>query len=401
MANLVRNKSGTTTVRYIANGQNHSETFKRSTDARRFKRDIEHQLDTGTYINPNDGQITLAEWITDWHHTRLNLRPSTATRDASYIRTLINPHLGRHQLRHLSAAHIRTWIATLNETYAPATTRKAHQLLRASVQAAVDDRILATNPCQTTKLPRQEKSEHRYLSFPEIHALAESIDPRYRAFVFTGALAGCRPGELAALHWQHVDLRNQKLTINLTAHEHRGQLRYGPPKTAKSYRTISIPSTLVEILAEHSSTYGPGDNVIQLAPNVNGVNHVNQTAGNPVPQRNLTDATLTPPTSTTSITSMPVFTGPDGGPLRLTNLRRRQWRRAVEGSVGAPMRIHDLRHTHAAIMIAENVSMRVLQERLGHESIETTMNVYGGLYQDYDETVVDALDAAFVASLRQ
>ena len=65
------------------------------------------------------------------------------------------------------------------------------------------------------------------------------------------------------------------------------------------------------------------------------------------------------------------------------------------------MRIHDLRHSHAALMIAENVNMRVLQERLGHESIETTMNVYGGLYQDYDEAVVDALDAAFVASLRQ
>jgi len=401
MANLVKNKSGTTTVRYTVNGKGHSKTFDRSTDARRHKRDIEHQLDTGTYHDPNDGQVTFAEWVTDWHHTRLNLRPSTATRDASYIKTLINPHLGRHQIRHLTPTHIRKWIATLNETYAPSTTRKAHQIVKASLQAAVDDRILATNPCQTTKLPRQEKTEHRYLTLPEIPDLAASIDDRFRAFVYVGALAGLRPGELAALHWQHVDLRNQKLTINLTAHEHRGHLRYGPPKTAKSYRTISIPSTLVEILAEHSSTYGPGENVIPLAPNVNDVNHVNQTAGNDVPQRNLTDATLTPPTSTTSITSMPVFTGRDGGPLRLTNLRCRQWHQAVDGSVGAPMRIHDLRHSHAALMIAENVNMRVLQERLGHESIETTMNVYGGLYQDYDEAVVDALDAAFVASLRQ
>ena len=71
----------------------------------------------------------------------------------------------------------------------------------------------------------------------------------------------------------------------------------------------------------------------------------------------------------------------------------------MAGSVGVPMRIHDLRHTHAALSIAAGVHPRVLQERLGHRDITTTFGVYGGLFPGADEGVAEALDEAFRASL--
>jgi len=63
------------------------------------------------------------------------------------------------------------------------------------------------------------------------------------------------------------------------------------------------------------------------------------------------------------------------------------------------MRIHDLRHTHAALSIAQGVHPRVLQERLGHRDITTTLGVYGGLFPGYDEDIAQALDDVFTASI--
>jgi integrase len=203
----------------------------------------------------------------------------------------------------------------------------------------------------------------------EVHALANTINPKYKALVYTGALAGLRPGELAALNLDNLDLKNLRLTVTHTAIELNGTVTFGPPKTAAARRTISIGQTLTGILTAHLDEYGPGSNVTPL------------------------------PTDRVSRVSHVVFVSPEGGPLRLTNLRRRQWRQAVIGSVGAPMRIHDLRHTHAALSIAQGVHPRVLQERLGHRDITTTFGVYGGLFPGYDEDVAQALDDVFTASI--
>ena len=63
------------------------------------------------------------------------------------------------------------------------------------------------------------------------------------------------------------------------------------------------------------------------------------------------------------------------------------------------MRIHDLRHTHAALLISQGAHPKVIQSRLGHRDISTTMDTYGGLFHGYDEGVAEALDGAFTASL--
>ena len=375
MASIQKNTNNgkaTYTVRWRANGTQHRQTFTRRTDAQRHARNVETAKDRGHHIDPTDAKTPLNEWIDDWHNSRLNLRPSTETRDRTYINLYINPQLGKHQLGHLTPTHIRQWIATLNQTLAPATTRKAHQLLSAALQAAVTDRMIATNPCQGTKLPPPTEAVHRYLTMEEVRDLANAINPKCRAFVYVGALAGLRPGELAALHLDNLDLHNQRLTVTHTATELNGTITFGPPKTAAAKRTISIGQTLTGILTTHLDDYGPGSNVTHLP--LHHVSHV-------------------------SHDSHVVFGSPDGGPLRMRNMRRRQWKQAVDDSVGAPMRIHDLRHTHAALSIAQGVHPRVLQERLGHRDITTTLGVYGGLFPGYDEDIAQALDDAFTASI--
>ena len=233
--------------------------------------------------------------------------------------------------------------------------------MKAALQAAVGDGLIPVNPATDTPLPRQEKSDHRYLTIDEVHHLADTIDGRYRALVYTGALTGIRPGESAALTIANLDLLRKTLHVERTAIEIAGTLTYGPVKTQAASRTITLPNILVDILAEHLGTY---------------------------------------PTDTGF-----VFTSAQGNPIRWTNLRRRQWKQAVVASVGEPCKPHDLRHSHAAISIAQDVHPKVLSARMGHSKIAITMDTYGGLFSGYDQDAATALDEAFsgprVSDLRQ
>ena len=91
-----------------------------------------------------------------------------------------------------------------------------------------------------------------------------------------------------------------------------------------------------------------------------------------------------------------MFQAPDGGPLRRTTFRERFWLPAVRASVGEPCRFHDLRHTHVALLIAQGEHPKVIQQRLGHASIRTTLDTYGHLFEGLDEAAAERLDAGFL-----
>ncbi len=90
-----------------------------------------------------------------------------------------------------------------------------------------------------------------------------------------------------------------------------------------------------------------------------------------------------------------VFPSSHGGPLRASNVRRRVWRPAVRASVSEPCRFHDLRHSHAALLIAHGEQPKVIQQRLGHASIRTTLDTYGRLFDGLDEAATERLNAAW------
>jgi integrase len=176
-----------------------------------------------------------------------------------------------------------------------------------------------------------------------LELLADTIRPRYRALVLTGAYTGLRPGELATLSVDRLDLLRRQLRVE------------EPLKTPSARRTVSFPAFLADELAAHLTSH-PGQNRL-------------------------------------------VFTAPEGGPLRLSLFRRRIWYPAVEASVGLPMRPHDLRHTHVALLIAAGEDPYVISQRLGHASIRTTYDVYGHLFEGRDREAADALEAARARSL--
>jgi integrase len=189
----------------------------------------------------------------------------------------------------------------------------------------------------------------RFLEESEVERLTDAIDPRYRAFVLVGAYAGLRWGEAGGLTIDRLDLLRRSLTVARTLVDVRGHVSLGEVKTPASVRKVALPGFLVEELARHIEHYPPGAHQL-------------------------------------------VFTSPGNGPLRRTNWRRRAWTPAVRESVGEPLRFHDLRHSHAAMLIAQGEHPQVIRDRLGHRSIATTLNVYGHLFDGLDEAAAMRLD---------
>jgi len=345
--------------RYVARfplggrGRYRSKTFDRKIDAGRWLTSQTARRDRGDWIDPARASETFGAAAAAWMDSRRGLAESTRARDESYMRNLIIPYLGRFELRHVTVEALDDWVHHLDdvEEKAPATVRKAFQLAGAVLDRAVTLRKLPANPArvgEAISLPAMDHREMRFLAPAEVQALTDAVPKRYQALVLTAAYTGTRWGELGGLRAKRLTLPERRLTVAESLSEVRGKVAFKPPKTAASRRTLALPAPLVDVLAEHLAEYpAVGDGL--------------------------------------------VFAAPEGGPMRRTNFRRRVWLPAVRASVGEPMRFHDLRHTHAAWLIAQGEHPKTIQSRLGHASISTTLDRYGHLMPGMDQGAADRL----------
>lgn len=336
-------------------GVERAKNFDRKTDAERYLIGLESDMLRGRYADPRLGRTRLVDWLAEWQPTRTNISASTRVRDEALIRNHVTPKLGDVPIGQLQPVHISQWVASLtDEGLAPATIRKAYQLLAAALTSAVDNGLLPITPCRKVKLPKLVTPEMRILEPGDIDALAEVIDGQYRAMVLAAAYTGLRFGELCALRAERIDFLRKSVRVEESLSEVRGEFVFKAPKSKASRRTVSASGFLVDELAQHLATY----------PDSSGL----------------------------------VFTAQMGGPIRRTNFRRRIWKPAVAASVGEPCTFHDLRHTHAAILIAQGEHPKVIQERLGRASIKTTLDTYGHLFDGLDEAAADRLEATWRAT---
>jgi integrase len=337
-------------------GAQRAKNFDRRVDAERHLTAIEARKLAGTYVDPRAGRLKLGEFTEQTTAGWLNRRDSTKARDDSYLNSLILPAFANASLGAVHPADVQQWVAQLNSAgYAPATIRKAFQLLGRIFSDAVQAGLIVRSPCHNITLPRVEASEMRFLSPDEIGHLADAIDSRYRAMVLTAAYTGCRFGEIAALDIDHYDPNRRTIRIDRSLSEVRGHLRFSEPKTPAARRAISIPAWLPQVLTDHLTRHPTGPDGL-------------------------------------------IFTAPEGGPIRRNTFRSRFWLPAVASSVGPPMRFHDLRHSHVALLIQQGTHPSVIAARLGHTSVKTVLDVYGHLSEGLDRDAADTLEPPWTDS---
>lgn len=189
------------------------------------------------------------------------------------------------------------------------------------------------------------------LTVEQVVLLADEITPRYRAAVLFDALGtGLRAGELWALRVEHINFLGRKVNVVESLSELAdGRLVTKAPKTGKG-RTIRIDQSTVEILARHIEQYLSPDGLVFSSPNKKQVRH-----------RNFMEDHFVPAVE------------------RLGN------------KLPPGLRWHDLRHSHASLLISRGWRPEQIKDRLGHGSIRTTIDTYGHLYDDHDAVQLDDL----------
>lgn len=341
-------------------GRERSKCFARKADAEAHLVSVEASKLRGDYVDALRGRITFGEFSGRVRDQKVNQRPSTRARDDVYFRSLILPTFGQIPLASIDLADIKAWLSELEgRGYAPTTIRKAFQLLASVFREGVRERRLARTPCEgiaSADLPKVEPAEMRFLTKAEIGELAAAIDPHYRPLVIVAAATGLRFGELAALRVKHLDQLRRLIHVKEGMTDVEGQLSFGPLKTKASRRTVSIPKFVVDLMVDTIST-SPSLEADDL-----------------------------------------IFVGKAGAPLRASNFRQRAWEPAVRASVGSPCRFHDLRHSHAAILISAGIHPKVMQRRLGHSSIKTTLDTYGHIFEGLDQEASVAFETAWLTA---
>ncbi len=256
---------------------------------------------------------------------------------------------------------------TKRRAYAAKTIANLHGLLYSILQSAVDadPALRDSNPCAHTKLPKGNDTEDDEVFLePEEYALLRAY-VRADAIDIIDALVstGLRWGEVTALQPRDFTFVSKRPTLRVQrAWKRRGEggTFLGAPKTKKSRRTLVLTPDQVQLFQRICKGKKPTDLF---------------------------------------------FTAPEGGAWHSGVFHAHRWKPALDAANTAGLtkrpRIHDLRHTHASWLIAGKVPLPVIQARLGHESITTTVDRYGHLLESSDDEVVAAVEWAMGAAITQ
>lgn len=337
------------------NGRQRSKSFARKRDAQAWRNAQLAKIDRGEWIDPAAGAIRYRDWVDGWL-TGLHVKPKTREGYESVLRSRVLPWFGSTPIRAIAPNEVRAFVTALvEEGLSASRIRQCRQVLSASLKQAVHDGRIGRNPVNGVKVPADRPRPPRFLTSEELFDLATAAEARWNQaglIVLVLGLAGIRWGELVALRVSDIDLRNRRITIRESATEVRGKLVFGTPKNHQQ-RSVSFPPFLKPQLVDATVTKGPGDLV---------------------------------------------FTAPKGGPLRNKGFRTAVWVPAITKTGQENLRIHDLRHTAASLMIATGVTIKAVQNQLGHKTATMTLDRYGHLYTDEIDALGLALDKAISAS---
>ena len=337
--------------------------FPTKTAAKNVMKVLEGEKIQGIYIDPRAGKVTVEAFAEIWWPTHLpRLTPGSAKSEGARLRNHIIPLLGELEVGEVDRLIVTGWVAQLlagdpeDEDFnrvplAPKTVRNAHGVLYSLFQAAVDNKLIRSNPCYRTGLPKTPMKERRYLDDAEIGRLVAAMPPHWRPMIVLMVATGIRWSEMAGLRVQHVDVLARALRVEETRHELSGgaPLVIGPPKTEHSRRTVTYPPEVAELVV-------------------------------PLVSMRHRDAH--------------VFCAPEGAELRQRKFWKQVWLRATAAAGLEGLRIHDLRHTHAAHLISQGIPLTGIQRRFGHSSISVTSDMYGHLLPVVDENITAATSAS-------
>lgn len=258
---------------------------------------------------------------------------------------VIKAYFGATPLSTVKPSDVKAWTVTLGERYAPSTTYATYRRFAQIMSDAVHDGILQKSPCSRRTSPPHARQRPHVATTEQVWALHDVMPAHLRVAILLGAFVGLRVSEAAALRVQDVDYMRGVVTP---------QIQYPdvPLKSEMSMTAVPMPSELALLLSANHAMYGVAT----------------------------------------------VVTAKDGRATTPYAIERAiRARRGQVPGLPAGFRFHDLRHYLASLLIASGLDVKVVQTRLRHATATTTLNTYGHLWPDADESSRAAVAVALNA----
>lgn len=368
-------------VRYRLDGRSKTTSFDDAVSAGRWANLVRHVGPVealGLLRTDSRETPTVAEYAERYISAKSGIEGRTADKYRTYMRTSIGPALGALPLDAVTAERIAAWVNEQAEAgSAGKTIANRHGFLAGMFNEAVHQGLVTRSPCARTRLPKTERQEMVFLSNAEFELLYDYIPPEFKPFVATLVATGMRFSEATALRPGDFDLSARTVRVARAWKRSIAKGHYiGPPKTQKSRRTISLPSWLIPL--------------VRPLVEAGGEYVFTNRDGSPIRQPTFFTNTWEPARRLAN--GLLPYVAKDGTPRAA--VQDTHWRSVVPAvrPLGKWPRIHDLRHTHVSWLLNRGVALNIIQRRLGHESIKTTVDTYGHLAPDMLFVAADAID---------
>jgi integrase len=315
-------------------------------DAQRELTRLLRDRDTGVLMEPT--RQLLGDFLQEWLDTTAKARVREVTH-RSYTawlkRTVLKSDLAPRRLSSVTAADLQGFLNGLTEEgYSPRSVAYVRAILRTALEQAVRWNKMVRNPAAKgmLTLPRQRRHEMRALGPEQAQTfLREAEVDEWFALWTLLITTGARPGEACGLKWSDLD-GNRLMIRRALVWRYRGAWSLEEPKTMKARRTLLLPAMTVRALREHRRQ--------QAAQRL--------TAG------------------PTYLAKDFIFADPTGRPIDIRAMARRHFNRILQRAGIPHMRLYDLRHSAATLLLSAGVHVKVASEMLGHSTATLTLDVY-------------------------
>jgi len=334
--------------------------FRTQKEAKEARADALSAMGKGTYVAPQN--LTVGEWLDQWiaGHA-LELKPSTAASYRANIERYLKPAIGHERVQTLSPARLSVVFGDMykqggkgGKPLSARTVEFARAVLRRAMSDAIVERVVTTNPVVGSKKPRVVKPKHTTWTAEQLRVFLDRDRHRLASLYALAAATGMRRGELCALRWQDLSLDDALVRVERSVTQVGGERRYGTPKNHER-RQVTIDRATVASLRELRKQ--------QMRDRM---------AWGPAWEN---DEDL-------------VFVWESGAPL-LPDYVSKEFFRA-QGTLELPrLKLHELRHTHATILLRAGVPVHIVAKRLGHKDPSITLNVYADAIPDDDGRAVE------------
>ena len=367
MAGTLRKKGGSYQFEYTYKGKRHygsisCDEVKSEKEAKEKLEEFCVEVRKGNYI---DKTYTFFEFSSIWlkEVVKPNFSHTTLSTYIKHLNNRILPRLGHYKLTEINPLVINSFVNELkegktmfatreNKPLSRSTIQKNFNIVRTILQRAFEYELINSNPCKRVKLnlnnieseKNKEENIHYYdkETYLKVLKLLENEDFGKRVVIETALKTGLRRSELWGLTWADIDFSNKEISINKSRQKINGEMKVCNCKTKSSIRKISIPESLLQLLEEYKI----------------------ESSGTKFVFENL------------DIDNIPAW------------FRKWQTKNNIE-----KIKFHDLRHTHATLLLFAGVDIKTISERLGHSNIGMTMNIYTHVLKELDRKASEAIDS--------